>query len=777
MKWYKLAPVKAILIVLEHVFAMVTVMALVVCWACPELVAERMNKTLAYEDTKAFGYDLQSVSHDIVSCANMLEWPDVIDVVEYDKTEKVIAQNKSGLTFYTEDLLQVADSSTDGEIWVRKKSDGQYVYQTLMQYEKDKREYEDSWITYETVPRNLKTIEGKTLLEIVNTDDRWNGRFNDAQDIINNVANAVMDKRCLYETIKEEYDEGNTNLSYMYVDYENGTVFSNNSKYKDIHHVNSYVEELKEKGKYIVATNRLADFDTNTQLTGDVITELCGEQCLYVIAVDTTYPIQDVIWYKAQDFKELFPIARALLLPGIISLIGFVVGFIWLSCISGRGTKDEEVQVSFIDKIPAEILGALGIGVGILGALLFLSNETISSVGGSLQSYELIESLTLAAFSTLIVCVAFFVVYFSFVRRIKAKIFVETILVVRAWRWCVKIIKSFMIHQKCIVKVLVYYGIYLAVSWIVRIGFVDEYVGVFMAVGAIVDLFVLGKIVQWAISRDALEKGVKQITEGDVEHQINTTGLTTNDALLAEHVNHIGDGFRKAVEQSMKDERLKTELLTNVSHDLKTPLTSIINYVELLKRENIQDEKIQGYINVLEQKAARLKQLTEDVTEASKISSGNITVEYQDLDFVQMICQTTGEFVERFEQKKLQMVTELPNVPVMIRADGRRMWRIIENLYNNVAKYAMEGTRVYATLSVDGDMASFSLKNISEQPLNISAEELTERFIRGDVSRSTEGSGLGLSIAKELTKMQGGEFELYLDGDLFKVTVIFPCKE
>ena len=219
---------------------------------------------------------------------------------------------------------------------------------------------------------------------------------------------------------------------------------------------------------------------------------------------------------------------------------------------------------------------------------------------------------------------------------------------------------------------------------------------------------------------------------------------------------------------------MKTDLITNVSHDIKTPLTSIINYVDLLKRENIQDPKIQGYLDILEAKAQRLKHLTEDVVEASKISSGNITMEYMNINFVEMINQTTGEFTEKFEKRNLQIVLNVPEKPVMVRTDGRRMWRVIENIYNNAAKYALEGTRVYADLIEKEHTVEFSLKNISEQPLNISADELTERFIRGDVSRSTEGSGLGLSIAKNLTELQGGKFELYLDGDLFKVTIVFP---
>ena len=271
-----------------------------------------------------------------------------------------------------------------------------------------------------------------------------------------------------------------------------------------------------------------------------------------------------------------------------------------------------------------------------------------------------------------------------------------------------------------------------------------------------------------------MKKGIKEIASGNVDYQIPLDSLTGQNRQMAEMVNNIGNGLQRAVEFGMKNERLKTDLITNVSHDIKTPLTSIINYVGLLKRENFEDPKIQGYLDVLETKAQRLKTLTEDVVEASKVSSGNITLEMMDVNLVEMINQTEGEFTEKFAAKNLIVVQNLPDGPAMIHVDGRRMWRVLENIYNNAAKYAMPGTRVYADLWLEEEKVIFSLKNISEQPLNISADELTERFIRGDISRSTEGSGLGLSIAKSLTEMQGGVFRLYLDGDLFKATIEFP---
>ena len=281
-------------------------------------------------------------------------------------------------------------------------------------------------------------------------------------------------------------------------------------------------------------------------------------------------------------------------------------------------------------------------------------------------------------------------------------------------------------------------------------------------------------MVRQAIGKQRIKEGILKIAEGEVEYKIPLNGLNGDQKIIAEKINSIGEGLDRALEESMKSERLKTDLITNVSHDIKTPLTSIINYVDLLKKENFEDTKIQRYLEILEAKAQRLKTLTEDVVEASKVSSGNITLQYMNINFVEMIQQTSGEFEEKFKARELKEVLILPEKEVVIRADGRRLWRVLANIYNNAAKYAMEGTRVYAELKVVNDSAVFSLKNISQQPLNISADELTERFIRGDISRSTEGSGLGLSIAKSLTQMQGGKFELYLDGDLFRVTITFP---
>ena len=292
----------------------------------------------------------------------------------------------------------------------------------------------------------------------------------------------------------------------------------------------------------------------------------------------------------------------------------------------------------------------------------------------------------------------------------------------------------------------------------------------------IVDAAAVIFIIRKADGLDLIMDGLKKISDGELQYKIKTDTLTGKQKVMAEYINNIGGGLDAAVENSLKKERMQTELITNVSHDLKTPLTSIINYVDLMKRENPTDPKIQEYLRILDEKSQRLKVLTEDVVEASKASTGNIKLEMNDIDFVEMVQQVIGEFEEKFQEKNLTMMVHFTDEPSIIYADGQRMWRVLENVFGNVVKYAMEGTRVYAEISNRNKKVTFSLKNISAQPLNISADELTERFIRGDVARNTEGSGLGLSIAKSLTELQGGEFKLYLDGDLFKVMITFATK-
>ena len=274
-------------------------------------------------------------------------------------------------------------------------------------------------------------------------------------------------------------------------------------------------------------------------------------------------------------------------------------------------------------------------------------------------------------------------------------------------------------------------------------------------------------------SLQKLRKAGQHLAAGEVDYQVDIRRMVRPLAQHGQNLNAIGQGMTIAVEQRMKSERLKAELITNVSHDIKTPLTSIVNYVDLLQKKHTPQQE-QEYLSVLARQSQRLKKLTEDLVEASKASTGNIQVELVPTNVNEILNQAAAEYGERLHAGRLELVVSLPEPPVTILADGRLLWRAVDNLLSNVVKYALAGTRVYLDAVLQADQVIISVKNISRDSLNVSAEELMERFVRGDSSRNTEGSGLGLNIAKSLTELQHGRLTLSIDGDLFKAELSFP---
>ncbi len=270
-----------------------------------------------------------------------------------------------------------------------------------------------------------------------------------------------------------------------------------------------------------------------------------------------------------------------------------------------------------------------------------------------------------------------------------------------------------------------------------------------------------------------LQKGGEAIAHGDLSYHVDTSKMKWDFKCHGEALNNISIGMGRAVEEHIKSEHFKTELITNVSHDLKTPLTSIINYVDLLEKRDIDDEQAKEYIKVLERQSARLKKLTEDLVEASKASTGSITVEPARTDVTELLNQAVSEYSDKLDAAGIETLIHAPEDGVYIYADGRLLWRVFDNLLGNICKYSQRGTRAYVDVEKDADRVTIVFKNISNYQLNINADELMERFVRGDTSRHTEGSGLGLSIAKSLTELQKGSFSLVVDGDLFKAIVGF----
>ena len=267
--------------------------------------------------------------------------------------------------------------------------------------------------------------------------------------------------------------------------------------------------------------------------------------------------------------------------------------------------------------------------------------------------------------------------------------------------------------------------------------------------------------------------GTQRIKNGDIHHKLQLIG-EDNFTTLADNINNIRDGLDKAIDSQLRSERMKSELITNVSHDLKTPLTSIINYIELIKKEeNITPEYLKDYVNVLDSKSKRLKVLIEDLFEASKASSGNIELNMEKIDIIQLLRQSIGELEEKLSEANLDLKINVPEDKVYVRADGRRLYRVLENLLSNISKYSLSNTRVYIDITEVEGRVKLIMKNISSYELNFDPEEIMERFKRADDSRNTEGSGLGLAIARDLVKLQGGEFAIDIDGDLFKSIIEF----
>lgn len=698
------------------------------------------------------------------------------DLIDSDMLRFVISNESEGMS--GEDILD--------ELHNGSRNEGENRGQQFkgLQDAEGRIEYIDCWSYDGTwMEEKYPPLGEKSIIDIVNNNPKWNGRLNEAFDMLHSTINAVFVEVSAYNELEELYQEGDTNLAYMYVDEDTGQVYTNRKEYEDYSKVEENLKKIRGMGKYTIVRPKLADFESNlkdtdaTQWRDAIKYSVGGKNFVYAVGVDTSYPIQDDFHAENIMYEKYGSNARSIAILGVFAAILFIIFMVWLTSIAGRNMKDEELHLNWFDHIKTELAAVI---IGLLWGIplmLAYSGIPVSSFkayddGRTLvyqadYIYNALPYMMAGGIIAAYTCGMFLIGYLSLVRRIKAR----TLWSNSVLKWFFGFVGQLFRNLHAIWKVVLLFGVFAVIHWIAYISMGD---GIWLFLALTVEAVAFVFLIRQTIGRQRIKKGIEKISGGEVDYKIPIYGLGNEQSDIAQRVNSIGEGLDAALEESMKSERLKTDLITNVSHDIKTPLTSIINYVELLKQENFEDPKIQRYLEVLEAKSQRLKTLTEDVVEASKVSSGNITLEYMNINLVEMIQQTSGEFEEKFKARNLKEVLTLPEQEAIIRVDGRRMWRVLENIYNNAAKYAMEGTRIYADLEVRDLSAVFNLKNVSEQQLNITADELTERFIRGDISRSTEGSGLGLSIAKTLTQMQGGKFDLYVDGDLFRVTITFP---
>ena len=507
----------------------------------------------------------------------------------------------------------------------------------------------------------------------------------------------------------------------------------------------SYVDEEVLTQEKLAFEESIAGKDFTGKLFTILTDREADKYVLYDVLLEMTYAQKDGIFTQ------------------MICMFVLALGsFVFLMCGAGHRRNREGIVLTFADKVPLDIAFA-GMAVVITCALGMMSVFA--------RSLSVVPAVYLSVFAGIIAFCVFIGFLLSFAVRIKNGKWWKNTILYRVFSLIRRLAGSMLHHIGLWAKVILIFGGWTLVELFFMIG-MDDY-------DAAIGLFILGKMVEAAVllvvtmQLYQLQVGSRKLAQGDFSQKINTGRMFWEFKKHGENLNSIGEGMTKAVNEKMKSERFKTELITNVSHDIKTPLTSIINYVDLMKKEKVDNETVQEYIAVLDRQSARLKKLIEDLMEASKASTGNIKVELEAMDATVMLTQVVGEFEERAKKNQLDIVVDSPEPPVKIMADGRHLWRVIDNLMSNICKYAMPGTRVYISLEKFNGMVIMTFRNISRSQLNISSEELMERFVRGDSSRNTEGSGLGLSIVQSLTGLMNGNFAIQIDGDLFKAILSF----
>jgi len=728
-----------------------------------------------FEDTDLCYYLLSDSIDEIVRYAVIREQMETkglfdgskkIDIEEYARRYQY-GTHQSGVYYHLEDLIK----------W------GQYGlnYTTTNTY--DPNAIEAGGIVSQELVERYYPVGGASLKTYV-TDEL---SYQELCEYLGETIDSLSYNYYQYRQFQNLYKVENTNMRY-YIVTNGGRERSIYTNLKPDIDEKQAEKEIKQLGKYVTYDARNLSFDTNTNMQEEELTNMLNsyeyaysDNYQIYIGLDTTYPVDDSFSVGKENFYTIIPWMEPLMIITVISILAIFLCIVYRTIVTGRASRKAMVTLTWFDGLNTEWSAFIALFVS--SAILCVTGLVTSWFYYSqLNKTSIIVSVTVGGvlFQALVM---YF--YLSLVRRIKNKSLLSNSLAYRIYR----VIKRYIISFFGLLKKIFYdvndNGKVSTRTWFPYIGFllINLLLLIFLGrigllIALIFDIIVGKYLYDENLAKQKIVDGVENIKNGDMNYQITTVGMHGDILEMAMAVNTLGEAVRTAVETSMKDERLKTDLITNVSHDIKTPLTSIINYVDLIKRENIQDEKIRSYIAILDAKSQRLKHLTEDLVEASKISSGNITLQLVRMNLVELLYQTTGEFNENFNNKGLRVVMNVPDHPVVIEADSRRIWRVIENLFRNIEKYAMENTRIYIDMTEEktenGMRVQLSIKNISKQPLNINAEDLTERFIRGDISRSTEGSGLGLSIAKNLTQLQNGTFEVYLDGDLFKVMITFP---
>lgn len=566
------------------------------------------------------------------------------------------------------------------------------------------------------------------------------------------------------EKIAYRFNYARNNFIYLCIDKETGIAYTNvdsSLKNSTIIGIKNTISENDQKwyyenGKITTSIEPLEQeyiqyhhlYNSIKDGNYEIYTALLNELPYYdgYLEASILYTVAQNLYQNSIYYIPILAILLIVMIP--IVLIGI-----------GKTAKEERIHLNSFDKWPIELSTSLLILLGFIGCCVGIG------IGYEIGS---ILQLIFIAFGLGICYLACILFLETFVKRLKTHTFFKTTFAYWTYQKAKLVFDNFNVS----LKVGILFAGFVIANWIIFAMASSESFWAFillMLLYAFSFIYVLKRVIWF----HKIQEAIRKVYEGNTDIYLNVEEFKGEMRKFAIYVNDIAGGLSNAVNEKLKSERLKTELITNVSHDIKTPLTSIINYVDLLKKEDVTNEKAQEYLMVLDSKSQRLKKLTEDLVEASKASSGNIKLNMERLNVNELMKQISGEFEDKFKARGLEEISSFPQNQMYIKADSRYLYRVLENMYSNVAKYAMENTRVYTDVIEHGNNVIIQIKNVSKEKLNISSEELMQRFVRGDSSRNTEGSGLGLSIATSLTELQGGKFHIYLDGDLFKITIGF----
>ncbi|HIR14911.1 MAG TPA: HAMP domain-containing histidine kinase [Candidatus Choladousia intestinavium] len=587
---------------------------------------------------------------------------------------------------------------------------------------------------------------------------------------LDEVCQDIWDRYQEYQNVQDETwsPDAPSNLRYCIENTATGKLYTN----MNVSSFDEAASALEEEDGFVALYEGERSFNIMVANPDNVLNDAAADWFMtnrfvdtnekVFLAVNLSYPVSDLLQTLAEYYsgREGIVWTSVLIAAGCLAVMaaGFILSLLGAGWKEGRLTP----VLLRIDRIPTEVALGIYMIAGTIFLIYFFSIKSWGTVLYGINGYPFGAVLAGSYLIFLSGCL-------SLARRIKCR----TLWSNSVCRMLVKTWQQVRSARMISGLVLLVYVIFFALNFLFLLCF--RRTGVLLVL--IMDMAVLLYLLRDMVGKQSVWEGIHQISQGDLSYKIDISTLQGETYEMGKAVNEMGDGLQKAVDAIVKNERLKAELITNVSHDIKTPLTSIINYVDLLKRENLPGERANHYLEVLDQKSQRLRQLTEDLVEASKISSGNIELHMMRMQFQSMLSQALGEFEERLEEKQLLVKLDFPKEPVYIQADGRQLWRVLENLLGNIFKYAKENTSVEAVLTCSGGRAVFTLKNISREKITVEAQELSGRFVRGDKSRTTEGSGLGLSIAQSLTELMNGSFRLQAEGEEFSAILDFPVAD